>query len=309
MSILRVGTRGSLLALAQAREVVRCLKKKNPGTTFQIKIIKTLGDEFQTVEIFKQNNTGIFTKEIEKRLLQNEIDIAIHSLKDVPTDLPPGLLFAAFPRRVDPRDVLISPNKSTLKSLPPKSVVATASPRRKRQILILRPDVRVVDIRGNLDTRIKRVLKQRDLDALVLARAGLLRLGKYLKNASPISAEDLLPAVGQGALGLEVRASDTRVQKIVGKLNHIPTAICVLAERAFLKKLQGGCRVPVGIRSKIQKNTLSLKARVFSTQSSRWIEAVFSGPKSKPEKIGEELAKKLLLLGAAKFLKEARKES
>ncbi|MGH7197213.1 MAG: hydroxymethylbilane synthase, partial [Candidatus Omnitrophota bacterium] len=176
---LRIGTRGSPLALAQAGEIQRRLSARWPGLKFTRVVIRTEGDEFQSVELFRRKKTGIFTKAIEKKLLENKIDIAVHSLKDLPTELPAGLRLAAFPKRVDPSDVLISRKRWGLASLPEGAAVGTGSPRRKRQLLLLRPDLRLVDIRGNLDTRIGRVLRKNDLDAVVVAAAGLLRLKKY----------------------------------------------------------------------------------------------------------------------------------
>ncbi len=303
---LRIGTRGSALALAQAGQIRALLKKKFPNIRFPFVIVKTTGDEFQSVELFRKNNVGVFTKTIEEKLLQKKVDIAVHSLKDLPTDLPAGLFLAAFPKRLDVCDVLISRNRSALKTLPAGALVGTGSPRRKRQIAMLRPDLKLVDIRGNLDTRVKKVLENKTLDAVVVAKAGLLRIKKYLKYARTISPADVLPAAGQAALGIEIRKGDLFAAKVVSVLNHKNTEKEVLAERRFLKVLQGGCRIPVGIHSKIKHEKLFLKAAVFSTRSRRFIAGEVSGRKEDFEKVGARLAKKLLKGGAKKILQEAR---
>lgn len=292
--------------MAQAREVRDLLKRKYPHARFKLTIIKTIGDEFQAVELFQKNKTGIFTKSIEERLLKGGIDIAVHSLKDLPTQLPAGLGLAAFPKREDPADVLISRRRWTLRNIPKGSRVGTASPRRRCQILRARPDLDVRDIRGNLDTRVRRALLGRDFDAIVVARAGLLRLGKYLKYASSISPDVILPAVGQGALAIEARSDDAAVWRMARSLNDRNTENRVLAERSFLEALEGGCRVPVGISSNIVGKKIRLQAAVFSPVSDRCLSALISGSVLNPGKAGTRLAKKLLSMGAGKLLTQAR---
>ncbi len=304
--VFRIGTRGSLLALAQANEIRRRLQKKCPGFEFRLVIIKTTGDEFQSVELFKKTNVGVFTKTIEQKLLKKDIDIAVHSLKDLPTDLPKGLVLAAFPKRLDPADVVISRRGLRLADLPKGALVGTGSPRRKRQLLRLRPDLKVCDIHGNLDTRISKVLKERKYDAVVVAKAGLLRIKKYLKYAHVIPASELLPAVGQAALGIQTRKNDKEARQIVRFLNHPDTEKKVRAERSFLKTLEGGCRVPVGIHSKLSKERLFLKAAVFSTKNLDTIMGQIDGPKENFDKLGKSLAKKLLRKGASNILCVAR---
>ncbi len=307
MLLVRIGTRGSGLALAQAGEIKRRLESLYPAVGFRLVIIKTTGDEFQSVELFKKEAIGVFTKAIEKKLIKKEIDIAVHSLKDLPTELPKGLMLAAFPKRLDRRDVLISKTRFSLSSLPKGARVGTGSPRRKRQILLERPDLELVDIRGNLDTRVSMVLKEKKLDAIVVARAGLLRLGKYLKYAAPISPWKMLPAVGQAALGIEIRAKDKETLKLVRPLNHRPTEVAVLAERHFLKILQGGCRVPVGIFSSSKDGKMRLKASVFSVESPDAVSSEILGLEKNYKRLAESLGKLLLKKGASRFLKEARK--
>src|SRR3989338_7513307 len=231
--------------MAQATAIRRCLKKKFPKFQFLLVVIKTTGDNFQGVELFKKNNIGVFTKALEDKLLSREIDIAVHSLKDLPTELPKSLVLCAFPKRLDPSDVLLSKKRWRFSELPKGASVGTGSPRRKRQLLRLRPDLDVREIRGNLDTRVKRVIRDKKYDAIVVAKAGLLRIKKYLKYARVIPSDKLLPAVGQAALGLEVRSNDKETSAIVKTLNHSETEKAVCAEREFLKTLKGGCRVPV----------------------------------------------------------------
>ena len=305
---LRIGTRGSLLALAQGAAIKHRLEIRYPKIAFRLVTIKTMGDEFQTVALFKKTNIGVFTKALETKLLKKEIDIAVHSLKDLPTILPRGLVLAAFPKRLDPGDVLISKKRFSLATLPKGASVGTGSPRRKRQLNLLRPDLKIREIRGNLDTRVSKVIKEKKYDAIVVARAGLLRLKKYLKYACPIPVEKILPAVGQAALGIEARKDDKRVLSIVKSLNDARTEREVLAERHFLNVLQGGCRVPVGIHSKIRKKRLYLKAAVFSVKSDAFIRAGLSGPVKNYKKTAGSLARRLLEKGAKKFLKEARQE-
>ncbi len=305
-SVLRIGTRGSALALAQSREIQRKLKKKFPRISFPLIVIKTRGDEFQSVELFKKKNVGVFTKAIEKALLKKEVDLAVHSLKDLPTDLPKALCLAAVPKRMDPKDVLVSRRRYTLKTLPRNATVGTGSPRRKRQLKLSRPDLNFVDIRGNLDTRIKKALHGGELDAVVVARAGLLRLKKYLGYASPLDPRTVLPAVGQAALGLEVRKADRFALRILKSLNDPKTEKMVGAERALLKSLSGGCRVPVGVHTELRKKRLRIRAAVFSVRTEAAVTGQIEGPILRSETLARVLAKKMLKKGAGKLMKEAR---
>jgi hydroxymethylbilane synthase len=304
--VVRIGTRGSSLALAQAGQIKRRLEKRHPKFIFKLVTIQTSGDEFQSVEWFKKTGTGLFTKAIEQKLLENKIDLAVHSLKDLPTTLPKGLCLAAFPKRADVRDVLISRKGYDLSTLPAGAWVGTASPRRKSQLFLKRSDLRIKDIRGNLDTRVRKVLDAKELDAIVVARAGLLRLNRYLKYAKAIPEDDVLPAVGQGALALEIREEDSKTLRLVKFLNDQATRRRVLAERAFLKTLQGGCRVPVGISSAVKGRKIFLTAAVFSAKTSASIFEKISGAANSAEILGRRLAQKLLKKGARKFLVEAR---
>ena len=306
MKTVRIGTRGSKLALAQSGEVARALKRHHPKLRFELVQIKTAGDEFKSVHLFKKNGIGIFTKEIERRLLNGSVDIAIHSMKDLPTKLARGLTLAAVPKRAKVSDALISRGNHTLKTLPPGSRVGTGSPRRKRQLALLRPDLRLVDLRGNLDTRVSKVLTEKTLDGVVVARAGLERLKKYSRNWKEIDPEIFLPAVGQGALAIQVRQKDTLTRSIAGVLNDKSSERLAAVEREFLARLGGGCRVPVGILSKRIGSRLRLKAAVFSVNSGSFIEGAIERPWSQGVKAARLLADDLLKQGARRFMAEAR---
>ncbi|HTL71373.1 MAG TPA: hydroxymethylbilane synthase [Candidatus Eisenbacteria bacterium] len=304
----RLGTRGSRLALAQSGEIRRRLAALWPRLRFETVVVKTTGDEFQGVELFRKSGVGVFTKAIEKKLLSGEIDFAVHSLKDLPTDLPKGLVLAAVPRRLDPGDVLLSKKRHTLSSLPSGAVVGTGSPRRKRQILLARPDLEARDLRGNLDTRVRKMLDG-EVDAIVVARAGLLRLKKFTRYARPIPTSVVLPAVGQAALAIEARRTDAETIRLLRRLSHAPTEIEVAAERAFLKALRGGCRVPVGILTTVRGRSIRLRAAVFSVNSSDFMTGRGAGPASRAEAVGRSLAASLLKKGAARFLRQARERA
>ena len=307
--LVRIGTRGSKLALAQAAQIRRKLKTFFPKIRFEFSIVKTEGDEYQSVELFKKNHVGVFTNAIERKLLQKEVDIAVHSLKDLPTELSKGLKLAAIPKRAPIEDALISRFRYTLTNLPKNAKVGTGSPRRKRQLLRLRPDLEVLDLRGNLDTRVSKVIKEKKLDAVVVAMAGLERLGKFKKYSRRVPANQILPAIGQGALGIQIRAKDPVIEKIAHRLNHAETETLALAERAFLKKLRGGCRIPAGIFSVKKGKNIYLKAAVFSVKNNSFVEAEVTGPITKSILIAENLARTLLKKGAKKLLIEARSGS
>ncbi|MBI2095582.1 MAG: hydroxymethylbilane synthase [Candidatus Omnitrophica bacterium] len=301
--VFRLGTRGSRLALAQSGEILRRLRARHPRLRFRRVIVKTFGDEFSRAALFQKNQVGVFTKAIEEKLLANEIDLAVHSLKDLPTELPRRLVIAACPRRLDPCDALVTRTGLTLDTLPAGALVGTSSPRRKRQIALLRPDVRVRDIRGNLDTRVRKVLREKTLDGVVVAKAGLWRIKKYLKYARRIPPDDFLPAVGQAALAVEVRRDDEAAWGLVRPLNHRDTERKVLAERALLRTLRGGCRVPVGVYSRIRDGRLDLRAAVFSNDTKGAVRGAVSGPSADPETLGRRLAQRLLKKGAGRFLR------
>lgn len=319
--VFRLGTRKSPLAMAQTAEALAALKKKFPSINFKIVPVSTLGDEYQSVEIFKRrregappyggaapsNDWGVFTKAIEKQLLAGRIDLAVHSLKDLPTKLSKGLRLAAVLKRADTADVLITKKRHSLESLPMGARIGTGSLRRQEQLKRLRPDLRVEALRGNLGSRIAKVLKERRLDAVIIASAGLGRLKFYSKFSRRISEEVILPAVGQGAIALQVRSADKTALRLAAAVNHRPTELAVRAERAFLNKLRGGCRVPIGVLTKISNGKIRIKGTVFSVSDDRILSAVSSGALDRPENTGRVLAKKLIQKGASKLLKEARR--
>ena len=303
---IRIGTRASRLALAQAGEIRNQLTKLHPKERFKLVKIRTAGDEFKGVEIFKKTGIGIFTKAIEKKLLSGAIDLAVHSLKDLPTRLPAGLVLAAVPKRITARDVLISKKRYSLRSLPAGARVGTGSARRAAQIRLVRPDVQIVPMRGNLDTRISKSVRTGELEAVALAEAGLQRIGRYGQFLKPISESDMLPAVGQGALGIQARARDKYSRLLASALHSKSTALMVDAERTFLKTLGGGCRVPVGVMSRIEKDRLYFEGAVFSTVSSKVLRGSFLVRHALAQTSAKNLAKKLLKKGARQLLREAR---
>ncbi|MCG3176069.1 MAG: Porphobilinogen deaminase [Candidatus Omnitrophica bacterium] len=302
---VRVGTRGSLLALTQTRQIVRVLRRANPGTRFEIVTVKTYGDEYRSMEIFRKTSIGVFTKELERALLDRRIDLAVHSLKDLPTSLPKGLMLAAVPRREDARDVLVTRQRAFLEQLPERARVGTGSPRRRTQLLLARPDLRISDLRGNLDTRVNLVLKGR-LDAVVVAAAGLKRIRRYTRYVRPIPETVLLPAVGQGSLALQCRASDRRVRAVCRAVHDLDSALRVNAERAFLSRLHGGCRVPAGISTRRDGRRLSLRACVLSVARPAKLEVELTGSPTRPENLGRRAAEALLRMGAGAYLRQAR---
>lgn len=301
---LIIGSRGSELALWQAKFVKKELEKKNKNLLVEIKIINTKGDKILDVALSKIGDKGLFTKELEKELLAGTIDIAVHSLKDLQTEIPKGLKLAAVTKRHPVEDVLIARKKgTTISSLKESAIVATGSLRRRAQLLHLRPDIKIVELRGNVPTRIKKFLES-DWDAIILARAGVERL-KLSKNISSfISQEDILPAVGQGALGIEIKEGNYFAEKIVKSIHDEKTFVEIRAERSLLKKLEGGCQVPIGAFAELKQNGLYLDAVVASIDGSISFRKKLRGTKTNPEKLGEKLADQLLKAGASSILKE-----
>jgi len=301
---LVIGSRGSELALWQANFVKKELERKNKNLSVEIKIIKTKGDKILDVALSKIGDKGLFTKEIENELLNRNIDIAVHSLKDLQTDIPDGLKLAAVTKRHNVEDVLIARKKGIrIKDLKENAVVATGSLRRKAQLLHLRPDLKIVDLRGNVPTRIKKFIES-DWDAIILARAGIerLKMNKYI--SSIISTEEILPAVGQGALGIEIHEENIFAEKILKSINDENTFIAVRAERALLKYLEGGCQIPIGAFAEVKPNGLYLDAVIASIDGTITFRKKIRGSKNNPEKLGIELAKDLLKAGASEILKE-----
>ena len=302
---LRLGTRPSLLAQRQANWVKARVEELYPGVGITLVHIKTEGDRMD-IPLFKVGGKGLFVKEIEEALLRGEVDLAVHSAKDLPALIPQGLALMAFPEREDPRDVLISAERKSWREIPPGGKVGTGSLRRQAQLLNLRPDLTIVPLRGNLDTRIKKLATLR-LNAVIMASAGLLRMGWEDRVTEYFEPEVMLPAVGQGALAIEGRAGDERVQKVVSPLNHFSTQLAVAAERAFLQRLEGGCQVPIAGLAKVESGKLSLNGLVASSDGRKVIKGKVEGPSLKSEDLGRQLAEELLENGAGDILREGLK--
>jgi len=298
-----IGTRGSKLALWQANWVRREILKRNPDIEVTLDKIKTTGDKILDVPLAKVGGKGLFVKEIEEALLDKKVDLAVHSMKDVPTAFPDGLILKCITKREEPRDALISRNNVLLKDLPMGARIGTSSLRRQSQLLAFRPDLEILQLRGNLDTRLKK-LEDGHYDAIILAGAGIKRLGLDDKITELIPVEISLPAIGQGALGIEVREDDGYIEDMVEFLNHGATSYAVRAERAFLKRLNGGCQVPVAAYGELDDETLKLTGLVAATDGSKIIKNSISGQRRKAELMGRTLAEKLLKDGAYEILKE-----
>ena len=300
MKAIRIGTRSSKLAMAQTAWVQKKLAEKYPDARIETILIKTSGDRFVEASLKAIGGKGIFTKEIEEALLRNEIDIAVHSMKDLPTELAAGLVIAAVPSREDPRDVLVSAGAENLSKLSAGARVATGSLRRKAQILHHRPDLRVVPIRGNVDTRLKK-LDGGECDALIMAAAGLKRIGRGERIVEYIPNEICLGAAGQGALGLESR-EDESVREELSFLHDPATFAEVSAERSFLNRLGGGCHVPVGARGVAEGEKFKLLGVVANPDGSSLFRGETSGCVAQAEELGRELAERLLSQGAQQIL-------
>ncbi len=294
--MLTIGSRGSQLALCQARWVQGRLEALSVPCC--IEIIKTTGDKITDVPLAGVGTKGLFTKEIEEALLEGRIDLAVHSLKDLPTQLPLGLTLAAIPEREDPRDVLAG---RRLAELGAGARVGTSSLRRQAQLRAVRPDLKVVPVRGNLDTRLRK-LAQGHYEALVLAAAGLKRLGWEERITEFLPVETMCPAVGQGALAVETRQDGGEAERACGWLDHAPTRAAVLAERAVLAALGGGCQVPIGAHARVENDQLRLLAVVVSPDGSRIVRRQAIGPLAEALKLGEALAQELLAAGAQEIL-------
>ncbi|MBI4487470.1 MAG: hydroxymethylbilane synthase [Deltaproteobacteria bacterium] len=300
VKVIRIGARGSALALAQAGWVERKLREKHDGLKVETVIIKTSGDRFLSTPIQAIGGKGIFVKEIEDAMLRKEIDLAVHSMKDLPTEIPRGLTVAAVPEREDPRDVLVSLDHRPLRDLPSGARIGTGSLRRRAQILHYRPDLSLLPIRGNIDTRLKK-LDRGEVDALIMALAGLRRIGQEDRVREYLSPEICLSAVAQGALGLESRDGDPVIDE-VAFLHHLPTAVEVLAERAFLGRLGGGCQIPVGARAWMDGEQIRLMGMVADADGRKLLRGEISGSIKEAGKLGEELAEELLKKGAEEIL-------
>lgn len=299
---IRIGTRGSALALKQTHLVRRRLHGLYPNAKIEIFQIKTKGDKITDAPLAKIGGKGLFVKEIEQALLSENIDLAVHSLKDVTTELPPGLCLGAITEREDPRDALIAKNGISFSQLPENAQIGTSSLRRRAQLLHLRPDLKIVPLRGNVDTRLRK-LKTEKMDAIIMASAGLKRMGLEKEINEYLPFELILPAIGQGALAIEIREED-RWQGIVSPLNHLPTALATMAERAFLRRLHGGCQVPIAAYAQIKDHRLLLNGMVADTDGRRLLKEKICGLPQEAEVLGKALAELLLSAGAKEILEE-----
>jgi len=303
-----IGTRGSKLALVQSHWVAERLVRLNPGTPVSVEIIRTTGDKMKTASLVRLagDTKGLFVKEIEEALLKGRVDLAVHSLKDLPTELPEGLSLGAVPEREDPRDAFVASHKiGSIEKLPAGARVGTSSLRREIQLRDQRPDVEIVPIRGNVDTRIRK-MHEENLDGIVLAAAGLNRLGRGREIDFLFPVEKMIPAIGQGALAIEMRTDDNRVARMIGSLNHAMTHYAVLAERKFLTEMGGGCQVPMGAHVELiaGQSQCLFQAFVASPASGKMLRGRAEGPLESLLEMATEAAVKFKKQGGDRFLRE-----
>ncbi|MBN1691244.1 MAG: hydroxymethylbilane synthase [Dehalococcoidia bacterium] len=298
-----IGSRGSRLAMIQAESVAREIKQVCPGIEIEIVKIVTEGDRNRSLSIDPTGDIGIFVKALEEALLNRSIDIAVHSLKDLPTILPQQLCLAAVTERLDPRDAMVA--CSPLADLYPGSKIGTGSLRRAAQLKHLRPDLVVCGIRGNVDSRLRRV-SSGQLQGVIVAAAALLRLGLSGKITGYLPLESFLPAAGQGALAIEAREGDGRVEEIIGPINHLPTWRAITAERAFVHTVEGGCRAPIAALATEHGDIMQIQAMVSDREGDVIMRDTYQGPANLPQEAGEKLARRMLKAGAAGLIKDAR---
>ena len=298
---LKIGTRGSKLALTQTNFVAEKIKKIMPETNIEICVIKTSGDIMQDVSLLTIGGQGVFVKELEDALLSKKIDLAVHSMKDVPGETPDELMFAAILPREDMRDVLVSRDNIKMESMPKGAKIGTGSQRRGAQIKAMLPDVNIVPLRGNIETRLKKI-ETENLTGVILAAAGMKRMGLAEKITQFLPVEMMLPAVGQGALGLQIRKMDIDLAKICASLDDMTTAAEVTAERSFLRSLGGGCRLPIAALGKLEGQRLSLEGMVAAPDGSSMIREKIQGAKEEAEELGKKLAEIILEKGGKKLL-------
>lgn len=307
MKKLTIATRGSALALWQANHIKELLQNKYIGLEVELSIIKTKGDIILDVPLAKVGGKGLFVKEIEDALLSGSADLAVHSMKDVPMELPPRLILGAIPERENRYDVFLSKNYKSLEELPQNAVLGTSSLRRQAQILALRPDLTIKMLRGNVQTRINKMLNG-EYDAIILASAGINRLGLSVPCQVPLTAPEFLPACGQGALGIEIREDRQDIIDLIAFLNHRETQICVEAERSFLKSLDGGCQVPIASHSRLKGDTLVLEGLVAEPDASKIIRCTLEDSIENRIALGENLAGKILENGGKEILEHLYNE-
>jgi len=301
---LVIGTRGSKLALWQSN-YIKGLVEEITGLPVELKIIKTTGDKILDVPLAKVGGKGLFTKELEVELAAGTVDLCVHSMKDVPTELPEGLYIAATPKRVDPRDALVSGKGYTLDTLPQGARVGTSSLRRVAQVRALRPDVEIVDVRGNLDTRMRKA-EDGEVDVVILASAGITRMGWADRISNYIPTEQMVSAVGQGAIGIEIREGDDFMVDVMAEVNDAETFCCVTAERVVMMKLEGGCQVPIGAYARLEGDTLVMDGLVGSVEGDRIVREHLEGSADDPVALGDRMVASLLEKGAGQILAEIR---
>lgn len=307
---IRIGTRGSPLALAQAHDVRRRLSEahRRPESDFEVIVIKTSGDRILDRPLSEVGGKGLFTKEIEEALLASEIDLAVHSMKDVATVLPDGLTLSSILPREDVRDAFISLRYASLNDMPAGAKVGTSSLRRASQVMHARPDLEVVQFRGNVQTRLQK-LADGVADATFLACAGLNRLGMADRVTAAVAIDDMLPAVAQGAVGIEIRDDDDAVRSLLAPLNDEATALCVTAERAFLRTLEGSCRTPIGGLAELQGGEIQMRGEVLSPDGRECFRGSLKGPAASAIKLGEGLANSLLEQAGAEFVARLKEQA
>lgn len=297
-----VGSRGSQLALIQAESVAAKIRELSPHLEVSVSRIVTRGDRNQRTRLDRISGIGVFVKELEEALIEGRIDLAVHSLKDMPTQIPQGLCLAAVTERLDPRDVLVS-RAERLAELPAGSRIGTGSFRRVVQLIAYRPDLKAAGIRGNVDTRLRKVSRG-EFEGVVLAAAAMIRLGWEDRISEYLPVEYFLPAVGQGALGIEMRLGDEAITRLVSEINHPPTWQSVTAERAFLSALGGGCRAPIAALGTVAGDTLRLEGMVADVSGKRMLHDTEEGSAAHPEEVGVQLAQRMLAMGASEFIIE-----
>jgi len=298
---VRIGTRGSQLALWQANWVKAALERSDPSLSVELTVIRTRGDKIVDVPLAKVGGKGLFVKEIEDAILQRRVDLAVHSMKDMPAEIPEGLCIGAVPEREDPRDVLVSRKNLPLAQLPERARVGTSSLRRAAQLRLARSDLDILPLRGNLDTRLKKLTSE-NLDAVVLAAAGIRRMGFQDRVTEYLNEEVMLPAVGQGALCIETRTEDPFIGPLVAALDDAATHTVVAGERAFLQRLEGGCQVPIAGHGSVDNSGFSLTGLVADVEGTRVVRHRLRGPAETSERIGRQLAETLLSRGADEIL-------
>lgn len=298
---LKIGTRQSLLALWQSNYIAACLRKQYPDCEVTLKKIVTKGDKILDVPLAQIGGKGLFTKEIEEEILDGTVDLAVHSLKDMPTVLPEGLCLTAITERANVGDAFVSNKYNSFAELPEGAVLGTSSLRRKAQLLAARPDLQIVDLRGNVDTRLRK-LDEGQMDAIILAAAGLERLGYKDRIKEVIPPSVCLPAVGQGALAIECRSNDPEVREMLDFLNHLPTRIATSAERAFLGLVEGGCQVPIGVHADVVNDEIKIEAIIASLDGQTLLRQTTSGKAEDAEDLAKALGNDMLAHGGQEIL-------